>query len=306
MAVERGGAHRLVRKRESVTDIFAVLRGGLGNQMFQYAAARALAIQTGGGVRLDIVTGFENDRFGRAYALGPFAIEAELVGATEYRSLPPAVRYRAFLRRKMEGLGLRLTGGTYCPVRQGSRQCICLNGYYQSYRYLECVASRIQRELTFKTPPILPKQLTELAARPNSVAVHVRRLHNVSANNGQRPDDYHALSRKYYADALQVIRQSPGRLPLLVFGDNVSWWSRQFAGLECAVATGAHSAGQHGDFYLMTQCRHHVISNSTFSWWAAYLGHSPDQIVCAPSNFSPLLTTPYRDIYPPQWKIIPL
>lgn len=279
------------------------LIGGLGNQMFQYAAARAAALRTGSDLVLDTRA---YDRGGpTAYALHRFRIDAHIGSAAE---LPPGrdrpLRYAAWRQFGRSPRFVRERGLGFNPNILNPGDDVYLHGYFQSERYFADFANRIRQDLEFVAPPNgeNTRWLDAIRAEEHAVSLHVRRGDYVSDTKSQGA--HGTCSAGYYASAFAHLRAAVGgRLALFVFSDDPDWAEANLsfnAPMHVARHNGRSTA--HEDLRLMAACRHHIIANSTLSWWGAWLDALPDKIVVAPERWfaDPELSNP--DIVPPGWK----
>ena len=254
------------------------LKGGLGNQLFCYAAGRRLALKSGAELVLDDVTGFKYDyQYKRQFALGSFNISARM--ATTRERLEPFSRVRRFLMRKTserlplgrkryilqrgvefdEGLlSLKLPpGATY------------FDGFGQSERYFADVEDTIRDDLRIRPPRDVQNQVMSGKIQSvNAVALHVRWF------DGDERPSVSNMSFAYYQGAIKMIREKVANPHLFIFSDN----TRRTAELLEPMMSGAqHSFVDHNlavgdasaDLWLMSLCKHFVIGNSTFAWWGA-------------------------------------
>ncbi len=286
------------------------LTGGLGTQMFQYAAGRALADRLGTELLLD-ARAFEhalarNVYTRRAYALAPFKLRARLATASDLKNWPVwlveigmRLRFvRPLFRRWHFESGIR-----YDPSVRTLHEPVCLVGYWQSERDFIDVADRIRADLTL-TQPLdgANAGLLELARSDGSVGLHVRRGDFVSLNDAAQ---LHGLcSVDYYRRAIGLVRDRFPECRFLVFSDDPEWARAELPLDPSAVFVAGNEQRPEQDLALMSACKHHVIANSSFSWWAGWLGYSPDQIVVAPTPWyaSPKLDA--RDLAVPRWQYI--
>jgi hypothetical protein len=268
------------------------LTGGLGNQFFQYAAGRALALRHGCELLLDasrLHTGARRVT-PRPFELDHFRHRARVATAAETRRLAwlrrvPAVSHwvspwRTYVER---GLGYNaafaeLPDQTY------------LVGYWQSPRYFASVAGQIAAELS-AARPLSPasEAAAEAISRGQSVALHVRRGDYVSLASAARL--HGALDLTYYETALQRVREQVEDARYFVFSDDIVW-CREHLPLGAAEAVYVnHNTGADAwqDLVLMAHSRHHVIANSSFSWWGAWLADQRNgasgHVVIAPARW---------------------
>lgn len=287
--------------------IYAELAGGLGNQMFIYAFARALGLRCGeavtlldrqdwrGGAPAHTACGLA------ALNISPdVKIIAEPGFAKAHLPLPNAakalmIKYeqrRGLLARDWQGLesrmapllntlGLHFATDGFTPARRGRWPADFLAwGYFQAEGYFADCIPTIRAELRTKAPfsaAALPIA-REIAAAPCPVCLHLRR------GDYQNPENaaLQVCTPAYYTAACAAVRRAWPGAEIFVFSDDMPWAQANLdtAGLPAHFLAGARAAAE--DLALMQQCRHFILSNSTFSWWAQYLGDAPDKTVYAP------------------------
>ena len=283
------------------------LMGGIGNQLFQYAAGFALASRLGVALQLDRT--WFGEREDRIYRLDAFAITARTASAEALRQA--GIRYPGRLGRGLSRLGLarlaqvrgvvREPGFTYWPGFTRLRDGACLSGYWQSERYFDAAADALRRELAFRHEPDAENRRTLDAIRAcEAVAVHVRRG-DYAADSRTR--NYHGTAPlEYYQVAVRRMMSSTRDPVFFVFSDDPEWVEASLR-VPAPTVPVVHN-GQvrdYEDLRLMSACRHHIIANSTFSWWGAWLGESPGQRVLAPARW--FLNGPStRDLIPARWE----
>src|SRR5262245_22998586 len=258
--------------------ILAKLQGGLSNQMFQYAAARRLAHRHGTELLLD-ASGYANVSAGttrRSYELHHYRIRARLATARELigtDGLPPA-RLRdlplALWRRVRPRFRLVAQAGfAFDEKILALPDNVCLSGYWLSEKYFADIAPLVREELTLRDPPAGENaRLIAMMQTMPSVSLHVRRGDYV---HDPRTNRVHGTcSSDYYARAIEhIARRVPGAR-LFVFSDDLEWVEANLP-LPSPVEFVRHNQGPraHEDLRLMSHCWHHIIANSTFSWWGA-------------------------------------
>jgi hypothetical protein len=272
------------------------LYGGLGNQMFQYAAGLALARRLGTSLSLD-TRWFDprrrpgaTDHLTRPYQLHLFGIDGR-----------PSVKARvlAALRRPPV---FTEAGFSYQPEFERLRGDTILDGYWQSYRYFAGFEDEVRVRFAF--PPVRSEAARGLLQRiddhPGSVALHVRR--GDYATSPKLRKRIGLLPAAYYQNALATLRNRVESPRVFVFSDDIDW-CRQALALEGDVMFVGERTAADGweDMLLMTHCRHHVIANSSFSWWGAWLRRHADGTVVAPERWfnDPAVET--SDLIPPDW-----
>ncbi len=275
--------------------IFSRLHGRLGNQMFQYAAARALAKRHGTRVVLDDRTALHKGEgtLLRVFDL-PDLAQAPLPPAKHVQTLAYAA-WRALGKRpcirREQGLG-------YDPAFGRWPDDSYLHGYWQSEQYFADIADDLRADFTFRTP--MSAQNAAMAARiasGPSVALHVRRGDYVAVNAMALCD------QAYYDTAVADIRQRMDTDPTIyVFSDDPDWAKANLPlPFDKVVVDFNGPDADYEDLRLMTLCQHNIIANSSFSWWAAWLGETPDSIVAGPARWFANATMPNPDILPARW-----
>lgn len=181
-----------------------------------------------------------------------------------------------------------------------SRRDIYLKGYRQSEKYFLPFAKDIREAFQFKPDLISDvKQLATSLHTINSVSIHVRRG---DYTNKQLLDYHGTASHDYYQQAINKVTSSVNKPVFFVFSDNPDWVKSNLhfdAGVEFVSAN--ISKNHYEDFYLMSQCKHNIIANSSFSWWAAWLNQNPDKIVIAPNRWFNKAHLNTSDLIPCGW-----
>jgi Glycosyl transferase family 11 len=291
------------------------LKGGLGNQLFQYAAARSIAHKNDAQLCLDTFTGYISDPFRRTFRLNHFAIRAELLPESECFHRLRQSSFVRKLRSYRERCYMRWLGRAFDPFTNKLKvrnDDVVLEGYWQSEAYFRNVADLLRKELRLKCDlSNETARLADMIRTKNSVAVHVRRLHGVSADGAKVLGRFGGTAAQvsqydYYRKAMSIIESRRKGVCAFVFADSPEW-ARENVGFECPTTYVTHNGPDrdYEDLFLMSACRDHVIANSSFSWWGAWLGEHSDKLVCAPKNFSPYKgMRPLRDVYPAKWIVV--
>jgi hypothetical protein len=287
------------------------LRGGLGNQLFQYAAGRALALRNHVPLWLDTTSGFRGDRYGRSYELGSFNVLDERTEPVSSADLGiRAELFRRFVGRRE--IWRKRAGQYFDPAIYNLRikRPTAFDAYCQSPRYFSEIEQLLRMELEFKTtPPGLSDATAREIAQTNSVCLHARRLHAKEVD-GSEPQSvakfFGACDIAYYRRAVREVADIHGDLNIFVFSDDIGW-ARQNAGAFETERSSVQVIDEAPlqSFYLMRLCKHFITANSTFSWWAAWLGGHPMKTVCVPSVWNRGERHPPRDLFPPGWRVVP-
>ena len=280
------------------------LSGGLGNQMFQYAAGRSLAVRLGLPLILDL--SWFGGQPERKFALAPFRIEA--VKRNQYSWLPPRGRAmisrlcRRLLPRIMHVPVWREPHFHYSAEFAALSGPVFLEGYWQSERYFRGVRTQLLQEFTLRVPlpPACAKLLEEIRSC-DAICVHVRRGDYLS--NPVAAKVHGTCSVDYYYAGVGELRQGLARPHCFVFSDDPAWVRSSFA-FDCPMTVidvnGPLDA--HLDLVLMAACCHFLIANSSLSWWGAWLGDHAGKKVIAPARWFLTDDKDTRDLIPDCWQ----
>ncbi|OQW68044.1 MAG: alpha-1,2-fucosyltransferase [Proteobacteria bacterium ST_bin12] len=287
--------------------IISNIIGGLGNQMFQYAAALALSNKLRCTLKVDIRDfsgyklhqGFELDRLFNICAKPALNKDVtEVIGWQQ----------SAFARRLFRKPHLKYARhknyivephfsywGGFNQIKGNSY----IDGYWQSERYFSEFADKVRSEFNFKLP--LSKKNSEIAAhiaQVNAVSLHVRRGDYVTnAKNAH----IGVCSLDYYKAAISHINIKLNNPVFFIFSDDMDWVKANLALAEKSVYVDHNSGAEsYNDMRLMSLCKHHIIANSSFSWWGAWLNSNSEKIVIAPKKwFAGDIET--NDLIPQSW-----
>jgi hypothetical protein len=288
--------------------VIARLKGGLGNQMFQYAAARRLAVVTRQPLKLDLEF-LEQGQLKenvtlRSYDLSIFNIEENFITPEERNQ---SFNFGTRLKSKLFGA---LYNGVYIKEKQeqfdesilylkGSRY---LDGHWMSELYFNDVEDIIRKDFSFKKElSQSAKSLSNDIQAANSVCVHVRRGDYVY--HPKVKNVYKVLNLKYFINAVSIIKEKMENPVFFVFSDDIEWCYKNltFLGSPVFVEREIQNSEKGDFFHLMTTCKSFIISNSTYSWWAAWLGSNQAKIVVAPESWLIDSRKVRNDLYPKEW-----
>lgn len=291
------------------------LQGGIGNQMFQYAAAKVLALKNNTGVILDLAT--LNHRIsGRNYVFRTYDLDLLTVKAnlTLLSRLSFAVNNLSFLlSRLLIMVRIKLRPNSVIIEKENysfdssllsHNDGVYLDGYWQSYKYFEGYNNEIRAEFKFKqTLSGNAKAIGSMIELSNSVAINIRRDDYVK--NMSNLEFFGFMDKNYYNVAINIINSSVTDPYFFIFTDDLAWARNNFEFLKRKTIIGPElDSNRYVDkLHLMTLCKHFIIPNSTFAWWGAWLSSNPDKIVIAPKKWvtDPIINANTKDLIPEDW-----
>ncbi|MGA2545216.1 MAG: alpha-1,2-fucosyltransferase [Rectinemataceae bacterium] len=256
--------------------------GGLGNQMFQYAFSRSLAARTGDAVHID-GSGLRDDTLHNGYELGRVfgvGLSEALPEAALRLSVPPTSLVKRFRRKYLTKRSHYIDKKFgYQPelfALPGDRY---FEGYWQSEKYFEGMEADIRRDFAFKKP-LDERNLMLLRDLPRPIAsLHVRRGDYLKYAN------LNICGPLYYEKALACLVSCRRISSFVVFSDDIVYCRATLRLGEPPAAFVDWNGGEESwqDMAMMSLCDHHIIANSSFSWWGAWLNANPDKVVVAPA-----------------------
>jgi len=302
--------------------IYKKVSGRLGNQMFQYASTRGILARNGivEKVMLDFSEvydfGFKNDleNFNVKHYV---EVNKPKLNVSQYIMLAKILVYEKLLKFKYKDIDLydkkkheyelknkdkftkhgviKLFDG-YTEFNLQTNKDYAIFGLLESKKYFDNIRSEILEEFTPKHDRIKEnKELYDIIENTNSVCVSVRRGDFLDSENKDR---HFVCDLEYFKNAIEIIRKSVENPKFIIFSDDVEWCKKEFAFLENA----SYESGKDPvweKLRLMYSCKHFIISNSTFSWWAQYLSRNESKIVIAPQKWKNFGV--YEDIYDEKW-----
>jgi len=273
--------------------IIVQILGGLGNQMFQYASGRALSERLNQLLRLD-ASGFANYQLHNGFELSRlFTSSMDLVTPDEMKAVlgwqaSPSIR-RLLIRQKLTVL--RNDRFIVEPHFQhwtgisGVPKDAYLIGYWQSEKYFKPIEKIIRVDFTFKQPMLdMNQRIAQEIDQSNAISLHVRRGDYVQNSNTLAT--HGVCSLDYYQAAIQYIAERVVRPNFFVFSDDIAWVKDNLKiYFTCRYVDHNQGTESYNDMRLMSLCQHHIIANSSFSWWGAWLNPNQEKIVIAPKKW---------------------
>jgi hypothetical protein len=268
------------------------LRGGLGNQMFQYALYQA-AVESGKKALLDL-SHFNKNNQSTQYELGNiFSIHTPALLLCE-KVLVKACWNFLYLLHQIPYKETDSSFGIF-DKKITTLQFAYLKGYWQSEKYFEGISKTIRNHFSF--PPFTDnknKALLELIVHSNSVSIHIRRGDYLKNNLNW------SLDIDYYNRAIDLIKEKVNNPIFYIFSDDMHWAEANIKITNSHFINHNKGNDSFRDMQLMSNCKHNIIANSSFSWWGAWLNNNEDKKVIAPNKWLSSMEGT-RDIIPDSW-----
>lgn len=295
------------------------INAGLGNQQFQYAFAKALSLKLNKQLLIDTSYFYaryhpvKNQGFLYPYRLSNFNVTEDQTTGLFKEYIGASTRYKKIQRLIVALQKIPLLNKLWPTIithtnfdfdkAASSSDTQILSGFWQKFDIIEEYADEIassfdmQKEVSQENIGYFDDIKSS-----NSVSVHFRRGDYV--NNPNVVANYARLSPEYFQEAINTVRKHVGDdIKLFVFSDDIIWVEKTIK-FDCPVVFVKSQAQDYEDQFLMSSCKHNIISNSTFSWWAGWLNKNPEKVVVAPEIW---FASPERkdDIYyPSSWKTV--
>jgi hypothetical protein len=292
------------------------IHGGLGNQMFQYAMARAMSLRLGVDIRIDPSTLVDPTpkkwKTPRNYALSTvFNIDPQFnnFAKFEYAVRIPyfAIVFNKYYPRVLGKLGywryVKEQSEPFHPEIAAATGDLYFDGYWRTEKYFKEYADAIRKDFTFRHE--LEGETAKVAEdikNSNSVCLHIRRGDNAISPVSQKT---HMVAPMTYNErAFAMMKEKAGsEIKLFIFSDDTAWCRANLRFDVPYVFVGDEHAGVEArdHLHLMSLCKNFIIPESTFSWWAAWLATNPKKIVISPDKLFVHNRIDTRDMIPPEW-----
>lgn len=289
--------------------IIIKLQGGLGNQMFQYACGKSVGLQKRTSVKLDISTlkeGVQSKHFSvRSFELNIF--KATLYHASDkelnlffLKSIHLKIWYKWLKSNRFYTEPHFFWDKNLTTIRGN----LFLNGFWQSEKYFAEFEKNIRDDFTFiadRNQKTMDKENEILLC--NAISIHVRRGDYISSPTA---NSFHGVnSLEYYETAMSKIEVLIDNPFYFLFSDDVLWAKEHLAKNRQNITIIEHNKGKDSwqDMYLMSKCKHHIIANSSFSWWGAWLNKNVNKVVIAPKKWfaNKEKNNQTQDLIPTSW-----
>ena len=286
--------------------IIVKLMGGLGNQMFQYSFARFLSLKFNHDIKLDI--NFLLDRKPvlnftyRDFELNNFNFNYEFVKDYDLNLFKFNLYNKFITKFRLKSSNLYLREGSSDISKIPFSKNIYLDGFWQNEKYFLEIRETLLEDFNLTNYLVSQHQyILNENFNHNTISVHIRRGDYITNDHN---NSYHGTcSIDYYLSSINYIKKYINNPKFLFFSDDIEWVIENFNTLNInkVFITNEISKNSISDLFLMTQCRHNIIANSTFSWWGAWLNNNTSKIVIAPSKWTNVDNSHLENIIPNTW-----
>lgn len=291
--------------------IIAKLRGGLGNQMFIYAFARYLANKHNTELKLDL-SYYQN--YHRSYDLNNFniientATECEISSLKTFKSKHN--KFLSWLKYTLKNKPVKMipsnsyildSGIAFNQEYMNLPDNVYLEGLFQAENFFKDIKEIIKKELSFKEAAQgMNLEVLNNINQTNAVSLHIRRGDYIT--NKWAQENLGLCSLEYYQKAIKHIEETIENPHFFLFSDDIEWVKENlkmqspFYFVDCN-----NEQTGYEDLRLMSNCKHHITANSSFSWWGAWLGKNENKIVIAPKTWFKSSSIDDTKVVPKEW-----
>lgn len=282
--------------------IIVNLTFGLGNNLFQYALGRNLALKN----NTDLLFDLSEQNHGRQQYLLNYLSHFNTVGRVAKKSQIAKIKLLnrfSFLNPKYKNSvfyeGFYENGCDFDPKVLNAPENAYIHGFWQSENYFKNAETALRRDFTFKNSEGSKyEEILNEINNSNSVSIHVRRGDYLWSKNQRL---FTTCTPEYYYKAEALISEKVPSLKFFIFSDDIKWVKTNMPFHHPAVFVTDGNLKDYQELMLMAACKHNIIANSTYSWWGAWLNNNPRKIVVTPKKWFVLPTMNEKDLLPPPW-----
>ena len=281
--------------------------GGLGNQLFQYAAARALSLKRGIPFKIDFDDPYKFVK--RELNLAAFNLDVSLASKKEISKCKPKYRYEKrlwmlFGKDPANKLWREKKDYTYDPEFFSMPDGAYVSGFWQTEKYFLDIEDTLRKDLSFREQPTGKNaEWMEKIKGCHAVSVHIRRGDVITVAKTNKL--YGTITNDYYRDAIQKMIEFNKDSVFFFFSDDMEWVKENIkTSYPSYYIDGNDDAHNYEDLRLMSSCNNHIIANSSFSWWGAWLNPDKNKKVIGPVNWMSTRDISETDHIPASWILL--
>lgn len=287
--------------------IYIKLSGGLGNQLFQYALGRSLSIQKECSLYIDTCwySSIPNGSTERSILINQLNTIATYIDskgkAEQLINQHNSNLINKFLKRKVTKENKYFS---YDSTIIKKNLPIYLDGYWQSFKYFHKIRDTLINDFKPIEPANNYQEFEKLINdQKESVMIHIRRGDYINSPSASKIHGF--IGTNYYRNAIEQIKNIVRNPVFFVFSDDIAWCKEHLPKDSIFfIETKNSAASPISELSLMSHCKHHIIANSTFSWWGAWLGEYKNKNVIAPKHWLSNQTINLDDLIPQDWVLM--
>lgn len=267
-------------------------KGGLGNQLFQYATGRNLCIEKKIPFLLLNIESYKNESLGRSFSLSKLQIKGTVITSNWVKKIfRKHTKFNKICTAFLLHKNIAEDNFSIQQLEEKAGLLTSLDGYWQSQAYFNNIRQILLKEFTPMQLPGLPGWVAET----NTIAVHVRRKDYLTEKR------YGFLGADYYEAAMEMLNEKLTKPLFVFFSDDIEWCKTTFINDRIIFCEDNAWNIDYLQLYLISKCAHQVIANSSFSWWGAWLNTNPQKIVIRPATPFKEKSLLYQYHYPAEW-----
>jgi hypothetical protein len=283
--------------------IIIKLKGGLGNQLFQYALGKSIKAKIDKKIKFDLSWYKQFPQ--RQYKLNNFNAKVDIASFFEMIRIrkfkkKDGRRYLLFnLFRKKDALHIKEEEFCFQPDILNIKKNAYLDGNWQNEKYFKDIENIIREEIILKNEhDDYFNKIKEKTKNSNSISLHVRRGDYTSKKVQQI---LKLCSLNYYNKAIKIIKEKIENPTFFIFSDDIEWAKKNLKTNFPTIFVSNNTTKDYEELILMSNCKHHIIANSSFSWWGAWLDNKSNKIVIAPKKWFRDKKMNTQELTPKDW-----
>lgn len=276
------------------------ISGGLGNQLFQYALGKNLALKNGSDLKLDISWYDSVDSNYRDFKIDNYKTNFTIAQKLEMDKFRKSNIVTKIIKKIFGSNCRKEKNFNFDSKILNLSKPAYLIGYWQSEKYFSNITDVIRKELVLKNDPsIETKEWIKKISNSNAVSLHIRRGDYI--NNTKTNQTHGTCSLDYYKEAITYISQKITKPVFFIFSDDIEWAKKNLQIAFPIFFVSDNKIPDYEELIIMSNCKHNIIANSSFSWWGAWLNNNPEKTIIAPKKWFKAEHLNTNDLIPNSW-----